>query len=346
MVKVSALILTYNHERFIGQAIEGFLIQKTDFPCELVIAEDCSTDGTREVIRRYWEKHPDRIRVLLNRRNIGAGRTVARAYQACHGQYVAMVEGDDYWTSPDKLQRQADLLDRHPECAMCFHSVQLVWDDGSRAPVLYRPPQIKDRYPLRDLLRSNFIGSCSAMYRRGVFGPHPLWYYIMPVGDWCQHILHAQHGDIGYIDEPMAVYRQHSGGVYSMKPVTYRMRIEAEMLRRFRCVLGPETWGELDNSSCKSYCVLIHQYCDEGKLPEARQCLKEYLHEMHLSRHIPANYVLNAAARLYTPRLHRLCKRVFKRMPRGKPSLPHPVSTRSVASPAAQVAPSTWSPRT
>ena len=137
MVKVSALILTYNHERFIGQAIEGFLTQKTDFPSELVIAEDCSTDGTRDVIRRYWEKYPDRIRVLLNRHNIGAGPTITRAYHACRGQYVAVVEGDDYWTSPDKLQRQADLLDRHPEYAMCFHSVQMVWDDGSRAPVSF-----------------------------------------------------------------------------------------------------------------------------------------------------------------------------------------------------------------
>jgi len=78
-VRVSAFILPYNHERFIGQAIEGFLVQKTDFPCELVIADDCSTDGTREVIRRYWEKDRDRIRVLLNRRNIGAWRTVTRA---------------------------------------------------------------------------------------------------------------------------------------------------------------------------------------------------------------------------------------------------------------------------
>jgi pentatricopeptide repeat protein len=345
MVKVSVLILTYNHERFIGQTIEGFLIQKTDFPCELVIADDCSTDGTRDVIRRCWEKHPDRIRVLLNRHNIGGLRTVSRAYHACRGQYVAWTEGDDYWTSPDKLQRQADLLDRHPEYAMCFHSVQMVWDGGSRAPILYRPPQIKDAYTVRDLINTNFIGSCSTMYRRGVFGDFPGWYYNMPVGDWCQHILHAQHGDIGYIDEPMAVYRQHSGGVYSARPVVYRLRVTVEMLRRFRCVLGRESWGAIDKSLCKAYCALIHQYCDEGRLSEARQCLGECLREIRPSRHIPPIYLLNAAARLYTPALHRWCKRVLK-AGRGSEPLPrHPASLGSATSPSAQAAPSSLSPR-
>lgn len=131
MVKVSAFILTYNQEQFIGQAIEGVLMQKTNFPWEVVIVDDCSTDGTRAVIRRYWEKWPNRIRVLLNRHNVGR-QALIRGYQACRGQYVAMVEGDDYWTSPDKLQRQADFLDRHPDYTICFHSATMVWDDGHR----------------------------------------------------------------------------------------------------------------------------------------------------------------------------------------------------------------------
>jgi glycosyltransferase involved in cell wall biosynthesis len=314
-VKVSAFILTYNHERFIGQAIEGFLVQKTDFPCELVIADDCSTDGTREVIRRYWEKDRDRIRVLLNRRNIGAWRTVARAYKACRGQYVATVEGDDYWTSPDKLQRQADLLDRHPDYAMCFHSVQMVWDDGSRETILYRPQQIKATYTLRDLWGGNFIGSCSPMYRRGVFGDFPVWYYSMPVGDWCHHILHAQHGDVGYIDEPMAVYRQHGGGIYSMKPALYRLRIAVDVLRRFRCVMPHESQDAVNTSLCKSYCMLTYQYCDEGKLTEARRCLGECLREVRPSLHLPVQALLKAASKAYIPGLHKLGKRVFQGTP-------------------------------
>ncbi len=311
--KVSVLLLTYNQKRFIRDTIEGFLIQKTNFPCELVIADDCSTDGTREVIRPYWEKHADRIRLLFNRHNLRGGRTVTRAYEACRGQYVAFVEGDDYWTAPDKLQRQADLLDRHPDYAICFHSVMMVWDDGSREPTLYRPPWIRDRYTLRDLVKANFIASCSTMYRRGVFGRHPPWFYSMPVGDWCQHVLHAQHGDIGYIDEPMGVYRQHRGGVYSMKPATFRLRIPIEVLRRFRCILGREFRGVIDTALCRSYYALIHQYCQEGKITEARRCLIECLRQVRLSPHIPVRGLLRAAVRVSTPHLYDLGQHAFER---------------------------------
>ncbi len=310
--KVSALIVTYNQERFIGAAIEGFLIQKTSFPCELVIADDGSTDGTREVIRRYWEKGPERIRVLLNRHNIGGGRTVTRAYQACRGQYLAFVEGDDYWTAPDKLQRQADFLDYHQDYTICFHSVMMIWDDGSREPMLYRPVRIKDTYTLRDLAESNFIASCSVMYRRGVFGRYPAWYYSMPVGDWSHHVLHAQHGAIGYLDEPMGVYRQHRGGVYSMKPATYRLRVPVEMLRRFRCILDREFQGVLDRALCKSYYALIHQYCKEGKVTEARQCLVECLLQIRPSPHLPVRGLLKAVFRASTPRFYEWSRQVLR----------------------------------
>jgi glycosyltransferase involved in cell wall biosynthesis len=315
-MKVSALILTYNHERFVGAAIEGALMQKTSFPCELVIADDCSTDGTPEVIRRYWERYPDRIRPRLNRHNIGAARTLTHAYHACTGQYVALVEGDDYWTAPDKLQRQADFLDRHPEYAMCFHSVHMIWEEGDHAPRLYRPARIQARYTLRDLADSNFIGTCSVMYRRGVFGEYPAWYYLTPVDDWCQHVLHAQHGDIGYIDEPMGVYRQHRGGVYSMKPTTYRLRIAVEMLRRFRCILAPDTRDALDAALYRSYGALTHQYCDEGRLAEARQCLAQWFGDVRPGPQLPACRLLKAAARVWMPGPYGWCKRTWKGMVR------------------------------
>ncbi len=312
-MKVSVFILTYNHERFVADAIEGALRQKTDFSYEIVIADDCSTDGTREVIRRYGEREPERIRVLLNRHNIGALQTIVRAFAACRGQYVAMVEGDDYWTNPDKLQRQVDFLDSHPDHTMCFHAVTVAWDDGSRASHVFRPVQVRETYTLRDLLDCNFIGTCSAMYRGGVVRQWPLWFYCMPVGDWCLHLLHAQHGDIGYLDEPMAVYRQHGGGVYSARSTVYRLGVPVEVLRRFRCVLGRAFHREIDRSLSRSYCALIHRYCEEGKLLEARQCLRQCLDDVPLGLHVPGAALLKAAARAYVPGLHQLGKRLFRR---------------------------------
>jgi len=313
VVKVSAAITAYNHERFIGQAIEGFLIQKTDFPCELVIVEDCSTDGTRDVIRRYWDKASDRIRVLFNRHNIGGFRTLVRAYNACRGQYVAPMDGDDYWVSPDKLQRQADLLDSRPDCAMCFHPVSMVWEDGSRDPVVFRPAAVQDTYALADLLESNFIGACSPMYRKGLLVGHPPWFFLAPVADWTHHILHAQYGDIGYIDEPMGVYRQHPGGVYSAQDQAAKLRIAVDTLRRLCCVVPREHRSKARLSLCDAYCRLAWEYCDQGRYDKARQCVSECLREVRPGLSTPVRRLMATALRAHAPGLHRRCKRILKR---------------------------------
>ncbi len=294
--KVSVLMLTFNHERFVGEAIEGFLMQKTDFPCELVIAEDCSTDGTREVIRKYWEQYPDRIRVFLNRRNVGGRRTAARAYWWCRGEYVAYLDGDDCWISPHKLQRQADLLDAHPEYALCFHSVKMTWDDDSQESLVFCPRQIKDCYTLEDLLENNFIGACSPMYRKGVFTKRPAWHFVVPVGDWSEHILHAQHGRIGYLDEPMGIYRQHSGGIYSMISAVDKLHVAIEMLRRFRCVLDNRYDGLISQSLSGHYRRLALAHLEGNDGAAARAAATQGLWE---SRHFIATVSAMRALKMF-----------------------------------------------
>lgn len=117
---VSIKMITYNHAAFIGQAIESVLQQKTTFPFELVIGEDCSTDGTREAVFEYQKKNPDIIRVITSDRNVGMKNNGLRTLNACRGKYIAFCEGDDYWQSPHKLQKQVDYLERHPECGLVF----------------------------------------------------------------------------------------------------------------------------------------------------------------------------------------------------------------------------------
>jgi len=312
-VKASALMLTYNHEQFISRAIEGFLMQKTRFPCELVIAEDCSTDRTREIIREYSKKHPDRIRVLLNRHNIGARRTIVRGYDACRGQYVAFTDGDDYWTCPDKLQRQVDLLDRRPDCAMCFHSVTAVWEDGRQEPTVFRPRKIQDTYTLLDLLEYNFIAACSPMYRRGCFGEYPPWYFVLPVGDWTQHVLHSQYGWIGYIDEPLGVYRQHSCGMYSNSPLTRQLSVTIECLRRFRCALGRTCRSTLTGSLSAHYLELANAYLKEGNVPMARASARKCVGESLRGPRWLGIPLVRMLARVYTPAAYKLVRRMRHR---------------------------------
>jgi len=304
-LKMSVLMLTYNHGPFIAEAIEGVLMQETNFPYELVIAEDCSTDNTRAVIRKYWERHPDRIRVLLNRRNIGGRLTNRRGYEMCRGQYVASLDADDYWVSPQKLQRQADLLDAHPEYAMCFHPVRMVWQDGCREPTVFRPRTVKDSYTLEDLLEYNFIGACSPVYRKEAIGPRPPWFFVMPVGDWAIHVLHALHGKIGYIDEPMGVYRQHGGGMYSVTGTSSRLRLAIEMLRRFRCALGREHRRVINRSLCRQYDRLVRQYYDEGEVSRARHCAWEGLRDVGIGLQAPVPGMLKIMLRMLAPGVRR-----------------------------------------
>src|SRR5690606_34340291 len=122
-MKVSVSITAYNHAPYIAQAIEGALAQETDFDFEIVVGDDLSTDATREVIRGFVRRHPGRIVPVFPEKNLGGGgkRLFLETIRACHGRYIATMDGDDYWTSPRKLQRQAETLDRDPALSMCFH---------------------------------------------------------------------------------------------------------------------------------------------------------------------------------------------------------------------------------
>lgn len=214
-VKVSVLMITYNHAQFIAQALDSVLMQQVDFDYEIVVGEDCSTDATREILLRYRQEYPDKIRLLLPAENLGMIRNFIETYQACRGDYLAILEGDDFWNSPSKLQRQADYLDSHPECAACFHNVQVVQDGDAQAAHLFHKKALPAFFSQRDIVADFFIPTCSTMCRNGLVKEFPQWYYCMPMGDWPLHVMNAQHGLFGYIDQPLASYRLHSGGIWS-----------------------------------------------------------------------------------------------------------------------------------
>lgn len=224
-IKLSVCITTYNHEKYIAQAIDSVLMQRTNFNYEIIIGEDDSTDNTRAIVKEYKNRYPDKIRLFLNnRKNVIYinGRPTGRwnfinVLKQAKGRYIALCDGDDYWTDPNKLQKQTDFMDNHPECAICFHNVTVFDEDGKHKPLTHRPENPKEIFTLEDLLSGNFIHTCSVIFRRGLFREFPQWFYECKMGDWPFHILNAHHGDIGYIDEVMAVYRAQSTGVWSSK---------------------------------------------------------------------------------------------------------------------------------
>jgi hypothetical protein len=215
-MKVSVAMVTYRHERFLSEAIESVLGQETNFAFELVIADDASPDATGAIAAGYAARHPDRIRNLETQANLGLTRNTARTLESCRGEYIAILEGDDFWCHPAKLQRQADFLDAHPECAWCFTRARVVNAEGCELEV---PPVIrtrKDIYTLEDFLERKFQPRfCTVMFRNHLFRGFPDWFFEQRTADFPIHVFNALHGSIGLIDETMACYRVHSGGVWS-----------------------------------------------------------------------------------------------------------------------------------
>jgi len=302
--KVSVLMITYNHERFIKQAVESVLMQKTSFDFELVIGEDCSRDRTREIVLEYARRCPDRIRLLPSERNVGPYPNFSRSLEACEGQYVAVLEGDDYWISSHKLQKQADFLDAHLECSSCFHTVQVVSGDGRTIRIHPAFPE-RDLFALEDILSFNFVPTCSVMFRRDCARERPEWLGELKMGDWPLHILIAQYGRIGFINEVMGVYRDHGGGLWRSTSKIDWIREFIRMLEMFNA----HTQFRYDRIIRRLILAwrlrLLLALAEQGNVIEARNLFKVWTAERPQDR-IPMTWRVAAWTGLSFPALYRL----------------------------------------
>jgi glycosyltransferase involved in cell wall biosynthesis len=209
-VKVTVLVITYNHVRFIRQALESVLAQQTDCDFEVLISEDCSTDGTREIVLDYAAAHPDKIYLLLSTANLHDNFVAERGIAAARGEYIAFLDGDDYWSSPHKLQKQVEFMELHPEYVMSFHQVELVDVEGRRLPNQKRHIS-QVTWSLRDyLVDCSPVETGSVLLRRKGLHPLPAWYRASPIGDFPLWVLRLQDGLAGYLDETLGAYRIHS----------------------------------------------------------------------------------------------------------------------------------------
>jgi glycosyltransferase involved in cell wall biosynthesis len=254
-MKLSVMMVTHNHERFIAQALDSILAQRVNFDYEIVVAEDCSTDSTREILMDFHRRYPRRIVPLLRQHNLGVLRNFGSAITSCAGQYMAFLEGDDYWTCADKLQRQVDFLDTHPDFAICCHRVRFLEETASAQPDLF-PSRPAGAYTLEDLLRGNFVMTCSTVLRRNLIPSLPRWFFKMKLGDWPLFALVAQHGKIELMDGVMAVYRVHSGSSWSSLPPATRLRESAKMLRALDKHLGFQHSKVIRNTIAHPYLEL------------------------------------------------------------------------------------------
>ncbi|MGH7556103.1 MAG: glycosyltransferase [Longimicrobiales bacterium] len=301
-VKVSVVVTTYNHERFAAQAVESVISQQTTFPYEVLLADDCSTDGTMQVLRRFERESSERVRVIVAERNRGDGgkRFFAEVLRLCKGEMVALLDGDDFWTAPDKLQVQADYLDAHRDFSLCFHDVKNVDETGTgelaREPAGTGNPVAT----IQDLLASCFIAACSPMFRTSVLVPVPEWYFEMPWGDWPLYLIAAAHGRIGHLDRVMGAYRIHGGGMWSGLDVVTQNRQVVEFYRTLLSVLDQRHHPLLRQMTSIRYNRLARAHLERREWREARRCALLALQAKPIGGHHDLKTLLGA---LLVPRV-------------------------------------------
>ncbi|WP_320052896.1 glycosyltransferase [uncultured Acetobacteroides sp.] len=198
-------MITYNHEPYIAQAIEGVLMQKTDFPIEIIIGEDCSTDNTRVIVKEYAEKYPNIIVAQLPDKNRGMKQNFEAVLHSAKGKYIALCEGDDYWIDSMKLQIQISYLEENSTCFLCCHNSEVLLDDN-RKKIFSR---IKKSRILteKELINNWIIPTCSIVIRNGNWLNFPSWSKQIYSSDQLLILMAMNMGDVFFINRNMAVYR-------------------------------------------------------------------------------------------------------------------------------------------
>ena len=223
---VSVLCLAYNHELFLAQALDSFLMQRTSFNFEIVVGEDYSQDGTASILAAYAQRFPGKIRPLWAEQNLGMVANMRRTQAACRGKYIAICEGDDYWTDPEKLQKQVDFLQSNPEYVLSFHDA-LVLVNGVIEPMPQLPGRFRRDASAMELLTGRPLSTLTVCYRN-VMKTIPADFDRVPMLDLCLWSLLGEHGKGKFMPNIEAsIYRVHSGGAVSTKTqdAKYRMTL-------------------------------------------------------------------------------------------------------------------------
>ena len=276
--RVSVLVMTYNHERYIAQALDSVLMQQTNFDWEVLVSEDCSTDRTRQIVKEYAARHPGLLRLILSEKNLHSNEVVARGIRAAEGQYLALLDGDDYWLTSEKLQTQVDFMDRHPESTVCFHQA-VVHDERTQRPEWYwTPPNHKEISTVQDICMDNFIATSSTMFRRLAIAGPPEWYIaFFPITDWPLHILCAERGTIVYLPKVMSAYRNHEGGAYSGWSQSRKEDEAYRLYQRLDEVFGHRYRRFFQAGIFEYFLDWVEEHGRRGERKQALKCLQRGL---------------------------------------------------------------------
>lgn len=221
---VSICCSTYNHEDYIEDTIRGFLMQETNFPFEILIHDDASTDRTQEIIRKYEKIYPNIIKPIYqveNQYSKGVKVNFTYNYSRARGKYIALCEGDDYWIDKEKLQKQIDVLENNENVMLCIHSTK-IFDmkiGNFSEPNKFRLNTGDKEFNAEEVIvRGGEFGHTSSfVFRKSMIEDPPKWYLEYPTGDTPLRLLSVHKGSIYYIDREMSVYRIGVSGSWTQR---------------------------------------------------------------------------------------------------------------------------------
>lgn len=256
--------ITYNHEKYIKQTIESFLMQKTNFKIEIIIHDDASTDQTAEIIRSYKRKYPSLIKHILQEENQfskGNKNIFLGPISQAEGKYIALCEGDDYWSDPYKLQKQVDYLENNPECTLCTHATQIVLPDGISERIIGLFDKSTKYSPEDVIINETEVGHTSSMvFPKEVIKQLPDWYSRVPTEDTPLKMISASKGYGYFFRDVMSVYRKGVEG-------SWTVRVHNNIKNKIK------HW--------KNEIMMLNNFNDytEGKFKKAISARKEYINE-------------------------------------------------------------------
>ncbi|HEX5447572.1 MAG TPA: glycosyltransferase [Pirellulales bacterium] len=304
-MKISVAVVTYNHEPYIRQALDSVFAQQTSHDYEVVIGDDRSTDDTHRIVQEYAGRQRDRVQLLLHEQNLGCTRNAQRTINACRGEYLALIDGDDYWTDPLKLQRQADYLDAHPTCALSFHQVAALDEQGQHDWLLV-PDDQPGRCDMAALLADAMVPTGSMMMRRRCLSPLPDWFGRAYPPDLALKALCADQGTLDYLEQTMSVYRQH-GGSWTSTGQEQRLQAMIGVYGMLQRHFGGRYRRWLRRAMAKQHLALAVEAEKRGDPGLARRRLFRALAIAPLGKRF-AEGQWRTAARLLFPRIYRSLK--------------------------------------
>ncbi|MFA7084220.1 MAG: glycosyltransferase [Arcobacteraceae bacterium] len=268
---VSVCCTTYNHASYIKKAIDSFLMQKTNFPFEIIIRDDASTDDTAQIISQYQKKYPNIIKPIFEQHNMykKGVKAFPIVFQQAQGQYLALCEGDDYWNDPYKLQKQIDFLEQHPEYSMSFHNSNRL-DETTNTYIDDYPNIEQDRdFSLLDFITSNYASTTTIVRRNQPFN-YPPNFHKIKFADWPLNLIFASKGKIRYHAQAMATYRIHRGGVWSGNTEIKKNRYTIYMLEEMNKYFSYKYHKEFSKVILKQIYQQIKNYLLLGQKKKAR----------------------------------------------------------------------------